>query len=108
MSEARGVRPAWLLPVYFVGALLCLLVRPEWASLLAPFAGPWAGRLYGHVSCTMASVYPTASWVTAAFLPVAMAVAWVGRRYAVAILPLLVWCLAWAALAWVSVVNSTS
>ena len=98
----------WLLCIYAIAALLALLVRPAWASLLAPLAGPWAGHLYGHADCTLASLNPGASLIALGVLPVVIAVALVGRRRVAAGVPLLLWSLAWSGLAWLSAVNSTS
>ena len=41
----------------------CLLLRPESVSLVAPVLGPWAGVLYGHHECTLATQWPTATYV---------------------------------------------
>lgn len=40
---------------------ICCLLFSEWRSLAAPALGPWAGVLFGHHECTMATVKPTAS-----------------------------------------------
>jgi len=94
--------------VYVVTLLACFLARKEPATLLAPLAGPSAGRLYGHVDCTMATVYPAASLAALVLLLPCLGLALLARRHALAGLPLLLWSVAWSALAWMSVVNSTS
>ena len=112
MDPKETLRIGWLRiglgVVYLLALLVTFPVRGGWVSLLAPLAGPWAGHLYGHGDCTMASVLPATSMVAAAALPLALLVAIKGRRRALAGLPLLLWFVAWSALAWMSAVNSTS
>lgn len=93
--------------VYALAALAALSVRAEVASILAPIAGPWAGHLYGHADCTMASALPITSLVVALLFPLALATALIWRRMILAAIPLVVWSAAWSALAWLSAVNST-
>lgn len=94
---------------FAAGLVLSLLLRPEAASLLAPFLGPWAGVTYGHHECTLASQS----------LPAALALAAVGlvalsgtgllrtrRGYAAVVCVTVLWALTWEASAVLSVANT--
>jgi hypothetical protein len=109
-AESSGLRWAgWgLLSVYFVALLFTLLVRLEVASVLALLLGPWAGHAYGHAGCTMAAAWPAASRIALGLLPLVALIAWIGRGRRLPAVPLLLWFVAWIALAWLSAVNSTS
>ena len=91
--------------------LLCLLMRPEPGSVLAPAFGPWAGLLYGHSECTMASVFPAVAIAllalgVACLLGIRGRLPGVGR--ALALWATGLWAVAWEFTALLSVVNTTS
>jgi hypothetical protein len=93
-----------------LAALACLALEPSARALLAPLAGPWAGHLYGHDECTLASVAPRLSLASAgAVLAGILALTrlrGVARGGALAFtgLALALWC----ALACLSVLNTRS
>jgi hypothetical protein len=99
----RGWRIAWVAPLA-VSAVWCVLLQPESVSPVAPLLGPWAGRLYGHEECTMATALPgwSLGTVTAG---VVLLIVYPGLRPNVARLALAGWIFAWSALATMSVVN---
>lgn len=91
--------------------LLCVLMQPVPGSVLAPALGPWAGLIYGHRDCTMASVFPA---VAIALLVLGVGCLFavrgrlpgVGRAAALWVTGL--WAVAWEFTALLSVVNTTS
>lgn len=110
VRSARGWRIAWLVPLV-VCLAWSLLMRPEFASLGAPLFGPWAGYLYGHRECTLATVLPGWSFTLLGGGALAL-VAYPRARAAVPRILLATWIVAWS-LAWsafgvLSVLNSTS
>ena len=109
-------RRRWVLGLAFALPLLlalpwCALMRPQAGSALAPLFGPWAGHLYGHSDCTMASAFPGPSLVLLGLaLPLGLA-AWRARRrgrLTVLVVLIVSWSIAWSLSALLSVVNSTS
>jgi len=91
--------------------LLCVLMQPEPGSVLAPAFGPWAGLLYGHSECTMASVFPAVAIAllalgVACLLGIRGRLPGVGR--ALALWATGLWAVAWELNALLSVVNTTS
>ncbi len=91
--------------------MLSMLMRPEAGSLLAPAFGPWAGLLYGHSDCTMASVFPVVAFALVALGAVSiLAVRRLnrGRARSVALWVTGLWAVAWEIMALLSVVNTTS
>ncbi|MBI5431883.1 MAG: hypothetical protein HZA52_03520 [Planctomycetes bacterium] len=105
---------AWNLAIvapFVACALWSSLIRPELRSFAAPLFGPWAGYLYGHHDCTLATISQSASVASAVFGALAFgAYARVRSRAArmTISLVLLLWSSAWAATAALSVLNTTS
>lgn len=92
-----------------MGLACSFLLRPDVPTLITPLLGPWAGYLYGHEECTMASAMPQWSWAAAALGVVGIATAKLvrtrfGRWIAVALLS--AWSLVWSGLALLSVLNT--
>lgn len=95
-------------------AVLALFARPEWASVLAPVFGPWAGWLYGHHECTMATQFAGGSLTLLCGL-IAAIVGWCsvrtlrgGPARTVFLSSVAIWVVAWSTLACLSVANSLS
>ena len=55
---------------------LAMLLRPEPGSLVAPLLGPFAGRLYGHGDCTLATVASGWSALGGVALALAISSSW--------------------------------
>ena len=95
-AASRAFRwPATLL-WYGMPAALAVGFHPRPASVLVPIAGPWAGELFGHHGCTMATASPIMSWIglgVGAVLLAAVAARPRNRGARFAIVP---WWLAWA------------
>jgi hypothetical protein len=92
-----------------VGLVACCLLRPEVRTLAAPLLGPWAGHLYGHRECTMASQMPGWSLASAVVGALALGILLLGRTppwRTLAVLLLAVWSFAWSWLALLSVLNT--
>jgi hypothetical protein len=86
----------------------CVLLRPEPASLLAPLLGPWAGVLYGHWECTLASAHPWRIAAGSAGVIAAVALGWRRPGLVRGLAGVLLVCsgLAWLAAALLSVANT--
>jgi hypothetical protein len=91
-----------------IGAVWCALMRPQASSLLAPVLGPWAGTLFGHAECTLASVAPAWSWISVAggLLTLAAALWSRGRFHPLTLSMGALWSLSWSATAVLSVANT--
>jgi hypothetical protein len=100
----RGPALAAAVPL-LLAALWALLMRPEALSLLAGLGGPWAGQLYGHADCTMATVAPGPSAGVSALAALALLVAWRAPGRASTGLALVA-SLAWSLTALASVANT--
>jgi len=102
-----------LLPLA-LASLPAALLRPELRSVAAPLLGPFAGELYGHGECTLASVASTWSALGAVLLLLALIASWrwhasprtLLRRASHALLALATG--HWALLALLSVANTLS
>jgi hypothetical protein len=108
----RFGRAALLVAVPLVLATVwSLLLRPELVSLLAPLFGPWAGHLYGHQECTLASATPEVTIAAVALGALALASLALARGR---VPRLLAWALAgawtilWTGMAVLSVLNTLS
>ncbi len=89
--------------------MFALVAKREWAGLLVPVLGPWAGRAFGHAECTMGRAMPEASLGlcvlgAAALLGLLLARGEAARRCLAGLAVL--WSLAWSALALLSVANT--
>jgi hypothetical protein len=105
----RGWRIAWLVP-FALGVLPCFALQREPASLIAPLFGPWAGLLYGHRECTMASQIPIPTLATSiAGVALVAGYLWLrpGAARTALATALIAWALAWTILATLSVLNTT-
>jgi hypothetical protein len=91
-----------------IGAAWSLLLETTPLSLLAPLAGPWAGLLYGHEECTMASAMPLVAWLSVAGLALAAALALhpSTRARAVTSVPVALLAAWWVWMALMSVLNT--
>ncbi len=101
-------RALLLVPLAF-GWLACLALRPDARSLAAPLFGPWAGYVFGHGDCTMASVMPAWTAVAVTLGVVAIMAFVLPRPTAVrAASPFVVlaWASMWVGLAVMSVLNT--
>jgi hypothetical protein len=109
-------KPSVLAPLGFglpfgLVLLMCLLLRREAASLVAPILGPWAGVLYGHHGCTLATQWPTATWVLV-ITGAALVICVLGLRgrpgYPWVLTGTALWAAAWETTALLSVANTCS
>ncbi|MFT5463118.1 MAG: hypothetical protein ACI8QS_002004 [Planctomycetota bacterium] len=110
MPSFSAVYPRWLriglLIEFLLPSLVCAIAALDLVAPLAPLAGPFAARLYGH-SCGIDALLPAAA---AALLVtgVACVVLAVRVRRPLALVPLaLLWWPAWLFTAFVSVVNAS-
>lgn len=90
---------------------LCFALEPTPRSALAPVLGPWAGLLFGHAECTLASVSPLLSGMVTGLLLLSGLGLVLGRARPARPLALLAFVLAlgaWCALAALSIVNLQS
>ena len=109
MRSKKFLVTAFLALPLACAVVLCILIRPEIQSILVPAWGPWAGWLYGHSDCTMASQWPVP--VTAALTVGGIACLVVLCRKparAARLSAAGVWALAWEFAAITSVLNTTS
>lgn len=88
----------------------CVLLRPEVGSVIAPVFGPWAGHVYGHSDCTIASNAPGFSVALVALGAGSLVGVWLmrgrrGRSAVVAVAAL--WAVVWEIAALLSVLNTT-
>ena len=89
--------------------VMCLLLRPESVSLVAPVLGPWAGVLYGHHGCTLATQWPAATLVlviTGVVLLIGVLTLRGRPGYPWVLAGTALWALAWEAAALLSVANT--
>ena len=96
VAASRSFRWPTTIAWYGLPAALAVIFHPRPASVLVPIAGPWAGELFGHHGCTMATASPLASVVglgVGAILLATLAVRPANRVARVAVVP---WWLAWA------------
>ena len=109
MTPARKRRLALALGIpAALAAFWCLLMQPEAQSVVAPLFGPWAGHLYGHDDCTLASAAPSLAWGGIAFVGLALFVVWRAPHRAVEWICAVLGSLVWSAMAALSVANTTS